>query len=129
MTGRMQKSRRGSERGSAIIEFALVLPLMLLLIFGITEFGRALMTTNILTQAAREGARVQATAADTTATKVRINAVLSAANVTPSLISIAGPGGGDAITVIVESNFNFLAANVLSGTITLRGTSIMRSEI
>jgi Flp pilus assembly protein TadG len=45
------------EDGAAAIEFALVLPLLLILVFGIIDFGRLLFTANTLTSAVREGAR------------------------------------------------------------------------
>lgn len=45
------------ERGAAMVEFALVVPLLLLLIFGIAEFGRAWNINQTLADAAREGAR------------------------------------------------------------------------
>jgi Flp pilus assembly protein TadG len=45
-------------RGAAIIEVALTLPLLLLVSVGIFEFGRAYQTWQVLTNAAREGARV-----------------------------------------------------------------------
>jgi Flp pilus assembly protein TadG len=44
--------------GSAIVETALVLPIFFMVILGIAEFGRAFMTVNLLTNAAREGARL-----------------------------------------------------------------------
>src|SRR5712692_9627336 len=47
-----------SERGTALMETALTLPLLLLVSVGIFEFGRAYQTWQILTNAAREGARV-----------------------------------------------------------------------
>ena len=46
------------ERGAALVETAFVLPIMLLVCVGILEFGRAYQTWQILTNAAREGARV-----------------------------------------------------------------------
>ena len=46
------------ERGTAIVETALTLPLLLLVSVGIFEFGRAYQTWQVLTNAAREGARV-----------------------------------------------------------------------
>jgi Flp pilus assembly protein TadG len=46
------------ERGTAILETAMTLPLLLLVSVGIFEFGRAYQTWQVLTNAAREGARV-----------------------------------------------------------------------
>jgi len=51
---------RDRERGAAAVEFALLLPVLLLLVFGIIDFGRALNAQITLTQAAREGARLAA---------------------------------------------------------------------
>ena len=51
---------RDTDRGAAAVEFALLLPLLLLLVFGIIDFGRALNAQITLTQAAREGARLAA---------------------------------------------------------------------
>ena len=53
-----RRARAGSERGAALLEVALTLPLLLLVATGIFEFGRAYQTWQILTNAAREGARV-----------------------------------------------------------------------
>lgn len=57
----------GGDRGNAAVEFALVLPLLLLIVFGLIDFGRALNTQITLTQAAREGARLDALGSYTTA--------------------------------------------------------------
>jgi len=45
------------DRGAAVIEFALVVPLLLLLLFGIIDMSRAFYTLNNLASAVREGAR------------------------------------------------------------------------
>ena len=50
--------RHNNERGTALLEMALTLPLLLLVSIGIFEFGRAYQTQQVLTNAAREGARV-----------------------------------------------------------------------
>ncbi|HEY8491025.1 MAG TPA: TadE/TadG family type IV pilus assembly protein [Dehalococcoidia bacterium] len=52
--------RRG-ERGQSLVEFALVLPLFLILVFGIVDFGNALQDYITLSNAAREGARLGVT--------------------------------------------------------------------
>ena len=47
-----------SERGAALVEAAFALPLLLLVCVGIIEFGRLYQTWQVMTNAAREGARV-----------------------------------------------------------------------
>ncbi len=49
-------------RGGAAVEFALMLPLLLIMVFGITELGRALYQQNMLTKAVTSGARYMARA-------------------------------------------------------------------
>jgi Flp pilus assembly protein TadG len=46
-----------SEKGQTLVEFALVTLVFFILVFGITEFGRALWTWNTIVQATRAGAR------------------------------------------------------------------------
>jgi Flp pilus assembly protein TadG len=53
----MVRRTKRVERGAAAVEMALVLPVLLLLIGGIVDFGRAYFTQIMLTNAAREGAR------------------------------------------------------------------------
>jgi Flp pilus assembly protein TadG len=48
------------ERGAAAVEFALLAPLLVVILFGITEFGLALNKMEVYTSAAREGARYAA---------------------------------------------------------------------
>ena len=50
--------RRGSEAGQALVEFLIVLPVLVLLIFGIIEMGAAWRTYQVATHTAREGARL-----------------------------------------------------------------------
>jgi Flp pilus assembly protein TadG len=52
------KLRVGSERGAELIEFALVFPLLLLLVLGMVDFGFLFQRYEVLTNAAREGARL-----------------------------------------------------------------------
>ncbi|WJZ67469.1 pilus assembly protein [Kocuria rosea] len=52
--------RMRSERGAAAVEFALVVPILLVLLLGIIEFGRAYNVQISLTHAARETARTMA---------------------------------------------------------------------
>jgi Flp pilus assembly protein TadG len=54
---RQRLRRWGSEDGQALVEFAIVVPLLLLLIVGLVEFARAWNTQQVLTDAAREALR------------------------------------------------------------------------
>ena len=67
-----------SEKGAALVEAAVTLPLLLLVSVGIFEFGRAYQTWQVLTNAAREGARVavlpDVTAASVDAARPRLHA-------------------------------------------------------
>lgn len=58
--GHVPQAGPDKQRGAAAVELALVLPLVLLLVFGIIDFGRAWHMQVALTQAAREGVRVLA---------------------------------------------------------------------
>jgi len=125
---------RRNQRGNAVIEMALLLPLLLLVLFGITEFGRAVMTTNVLNTAAREGARLAVVSdlSDTLSVQGRVNSVLSAANVTPKSITIEYFAANNSIRVRVTSDFTVLSSSVLqvfAGTYELSGTVIMRYEL
>ena len=70
--------RLRSEDGAAAVEFALVLPLLLVMLFGIVEFGRVYSQYQVYQGAAREGARFAAvrngsgTGPDTAAVRARV---------------------------------------------------------
>ena len=66
----MRTSLRKNQRGAALIETAFTIPIILLISVGIFEFGRAFQTTQVMTNAAREGAR-QAILADKTDAEVK----------------------------------------------------------
>src|SRR5580765_679363 len=52
------KRRLACEKGAELIEFALVFPLLLLVMFGIMDFGLLFQRYETVTNAAREGARI-----------------------------------------------------------------------
>lgn len=51
------------QKGVAAVEFAILVPLMILMVFGITEFGRAFYQYNTLTKSVRDGVRYLSTQA------------------------------------------------------------------
>ena len=55
---RRQQPANARRRGTALVEMALVLPIFVTVTLGIVEFGRAMMVGQLVTNAAREGARL-----------------------------------------------------------------------
>lgn len=63
---------RATDAGQSLVEFAMVLPFFLVLLFGLVDFGRAFYTWLQVTNAAREGARAAAVQLDGSAINTRI---------------------------------------------------------
>jgi Flp pilus assembly protein TadG len=128
------RRRQTSERGSAAVEFALVLPLLMLLLFGIIDFGRMLNAEITLTTAAREGARATSLfGADAGADRVAdASGDLDPAPTATITPCPADPEADDDATVEVAYEFSFVTPiNVIvglggsDGTITLTAMSVM----
>jgi Flp pilus assembly protein TadG len=72
--------RRRRTRGQALVEFALVLPIFMLLVTGMLDFGFALYSRMTVINAAREGARAAVTAADKTLIPVLVSSAVDRAD-------------------------------------------------
>ena len=70
---RRRSERPGEESGQALIEFALVLPVLILIVVGIIDFGFAFNQWNTAQNAAREGARIAAVSNSEATIKNRAN--------------------------------------------------------
>ena len=128
-----------SESGASAVEFALLLPVLMMILFGIIEFGLALHRQAILTNASREGARlgiVQSVPAITTGQiDTAINNYLGPAGIIPGTVArtIVGAGGVTGVPVIVTLTLPYTFA-VLPGltsitpTINLVAQTVMRHE-
>lgn len=105
--------RSGEDQGSAAVEFALVLPVLMIILFGIIDFGRMLNTRITLSQAANEGARAVAVAGDEAATGV-IDAIMgSTGYAVEEIDGCAGPL--DDATVTLSHSFTFVTPFVGGG--------------
>jgi len=110
-----------------------VLPVFLLLLIGITEFGRAWMTRNILTGASREAARIAAVQGNTAAARSRANTILSSAGISGASVNILDDGAPyGTCSVTVSYNFPVTVAGFLPGfggkIFTLSTSTSMRKE-
>ena len=74
--------KQDSERGAATVEFAFLLPLLLLLVLGTIEFGRVYNAQITLTNAARDGVRVMAIANDPAGAKAAAKAAAASVSTT-----------------------------------------------
>ncbi|MGE5418106.1 MAG: TadE/TadG family type IV pilus assembly protein [Acidobacteriota bacterium] len=102
-----------SNRGQSLVELAIVLPILLVLIFGIVEFGRVLSAYLIIENLARDGARYGAVGHN----DAEIQALIASKN--PGLASavlVATPSPvfssrsrGDTLTVTVQYQVNLVS--------------------
>ena len=139
----------GSERGAALVETALVFPLVLLVAVSIFEFGRAYQTWQVLTNAAREAARVAVLPGSTSGNvTARARAYMTAGQlpeagnatvaITPVALDLGGGVTATASRVSVDYPFRFIvlqpvARLVVRGStagtpLTMTATAVMRNE-
>ena len=138
-------ARIRSERGAALIEMAMTLPLLLLITMGAVEFGRAYQHWQVLTNAAREGARMAVLPGVTDATvKTRVTTYMTSGQLSaPAAATITvtrntAIGAGTASTVVVDYPFTFImlqpVAQLVAGgspvgaPLTMRASAMMRNE-
>ena len=137
--------RLACEKGAELIEFALVFPLLLLVMFGIMDFGLLFQRYEAVTNAAREGARIAVLPGYAQADiQVRVTQYLAAAGLTATpTMAYAAPQalnvGGACVTitgVTVGYPHQYLAIGKIIGlfggsgftTTTLTATARMRYE-
>jgi len=104
----LRARRKDRDRGAAAVEFALVLPILLLLVFGIIDFGRALNAQLTITQAAREGVRLAALGYPAAEVQARADAAapeLSGVSVT--IAASCPPGAGPTADAQVNVSYSF----------------------
>lgn len=129
--------KRKSRQGAAVIEFAIIAPVFLLLVFGMITFGQALMVQQVLVNTSREGARQAAVDGSV----IDVDAYLAVSAITGALtqyevngVIVNDPSGadyGDAVTVRISvpfSNVSWLPAPDFLGDAILSAASTMRRE-
>ncbi len=140
---------RRDQRGAALLEVAMTLPLMLLVSVGIFEFGRAYQTWQILTNAAREGARIAVLpGTDDQAVTTRVQTYMSDGQlsgyagasivITRNNTIAIGAGTATASRVTINYPFTFMVLNpvaklvspstTLGAPLTMTASALMRNE-
>ena len=129
-------------RGAELVEFALVLPVLLLVVFGIVDFGLAIYDKAVVTNAAREAARAGVVFAPTRLTAGEIQTVARnycATNLvtfgTPAAptVTVTGAGGASGAALRVDVTYTYTFGIIpsfmpLGGGLNLTSRSIMRME-
>ncbi|HSB34471.1 MAG TPA: TadE/TadG family type IV pilus assembly protein [Nitrospirota bacterium] len=137
------------EKGASAVEFALILPVLILILFGIIEFGFIIYDKAVITNASREGARAGivykwAGGAPSAVSPGTITSIVESYCATMLISLGGGPAvpsttvtgncavAGSALTVAVSYPYSFLVlpnfVQGLSGAITLNATTVMNCE-
>jgi Flp pilus assembly protein TadG len=116
-----------SERGAAAVEFAILLPLLLMLVLGTIEFGRAYNAQIILTNAARDGVRVMAINNNpTAATTAAQNAAASVSSTIPtSAVTVSPTTCSTGTQVTVTLNYTLSTITGIAGPFSMTGKGVM----
>ena len=124
-------------RGASAVEFAVVAPIFFMVVLGIIEFGRMAMVQQVITNAAREGARI-AVLDGATAGKVqsRVEDYLRSGTIKVGNVKVSpdppdSAGYGEPVSVTVTVLFNevsWLPTPFMLGGITLQAEAVMRRE-
>jgi Flp pilus assembly protein TadG len=142
---RARRGRLADERGAELVEFALIFPMLLLVMLGIMDFGFLFQRYEVLTAAAREGARVAILPGYTDAdVQARVTAYLTAGGLSdPATVVVGAPQtvslGSQCISirpVTVTYTYQYMFVGPIMsffgepalGSRALNATSAMRSE-
>ena len=140
--------RMKGEKGAALLEAAITVPIILLISVGIFEFGRAYQTWQVLTNAAREGARMAVISGTTDAAiTTRVRNYMQAgqlSNYGTATVTIqrgiALTGADTASSIQIDYPFQFMVLNPVvrlvapsdtrtGAPITMRSSALMRNEM
>jgi Flp pilus assembly protein TadG len=116
----------GYSRGAILVEFALIFPILIALIFGIVDFGRAYDAKQALTHATREAVREYAVSQDQSDGEAAFWQAVGSLDAGSAAVTVPSGGctEGEPVTVTATYEFNFLALPFAS--ITLDSTGVMR---
>jgi Flp pilus assembly protein TadG len=118
LNGGHSPAGRPRSRGQALVEFGLVFPLFVLLVAGMIDFGIGLYSYMTIINAARDGARLAATACEGTACSGAVGArvTASAGGLAPTVTVTCSPGlldcsdakKGDIVTVTASYTYKMI---------------------
>ena len=110
VTEKTGKNRRDGEKGQNLVEFAMVVPIFLILVFSIVDFGMGFHAWITVTNAAREGARIGAVGADSATIEARVidtTSSLAAEDIEVTVVNAQG-APGEAVSVDVQYEYELI---------------------
>ena len=127
------RNRLRDERGATAVEFAFIVPLLLILVLGIVEFGHAFQVQGTLSAAAREGVRLMALQNDPAAARAAVRNAASSLNpgITDAQIAISPAscpelnGANTSVRLTISYPMPYLTG-FFGSTVDLTGTGVMR---
>ena len=127
------RNRLRNERGATAVEFAFIVPLLIVLVLGIAEFGRAFQVQGTLSAAAREGVRLMALQNDPAAAKAAVRNAATSLNpvITDAQIAITPTScpvlnsGSTTVKLTITYPMPYMTGFFGSG-VTMTGTGVMR---
>jgi len=133
--------RKNGEKGQALVEFALLVPIFLLLLFAIIDFGMGFYSWITVTNGAREGARLGAVLATQQDIEDRVYQAVSLPNESTQMtVTVTNAQGqpGESVVVKVDYDYDlitplagivsFVSGDVIGPTLTFSSTAEMRLE-
>ena len=135
MRKRLRAARLRDERGATVVEFAFIVPLLLVLVLGIVEFSHAFQVSGTLSAAAREGVRSMALQNDPAAARAAVRGAAPSLTpavtdaqiaITPAACPAPGAGTGNAtVQLTIDYPMPFLT-DIFGSGVSLHGTGVMR---
>jgi Flp pilus assembly protein TadG len=134
------RKKNKSQRGQSLVEFALVLPIFLLLVFAIIDFGFGFHAWLTVTNSAREGARIGAVRASETDIVQRVQDTADTLDQSRMTITVTNAQGNPGESVVVQVNYAYtmitpldnilslLSAGAIGPTLNFSSTADMRIE-
>ena len=106
----VRKHDRNNERGQAVAEFALIVPIFLMLVFAIVDFGMGFHAWITVTNAAREGARLGAVGGSAVEIEDKVYDTSSSLDAAQLGVIVTNAEGnpGESVTVDVEYDYELI---------------------
>ena len=122
------RSYLGNRRGQAMLEFALVLPVLILVLMGMLEFGRVMHEYMLVTEAARIGARAAVVNANDATVRSQIMSAVPAIE-SANITIVRGANSGDPVKVTVKGRVTIITpiiGAILPNPFTITESAVMR---